>query len=667
MKNENKEQISEKNEKKEQISEKNENKFATSFISLKWLQNFLSYYQFDKGFQFKGINKSFKNPIKLENLSGHVSCIDPAKCIEFQPIFDDTKHYQTKKKEQTNIFKTIIHGLSIDFSVNVKMSLYFKLIDKDIKFRIVLKQVEGIISLKSLSEIFEQNSNKNLQTFLTLDADLDIKKSVMKQPYYVAYGISHIYHIIGNDGNILTSIWNYCFKNGFEFLLPAMNKNIDDFLLHSKIFTLNKDHTYSFSEFLLQKYLDDVYMNRSNQLVLQLSNNILYLPFDLKNIDRKDLSRNVMNELYQRVQHRNHEQYPEPKKLFDQNQQNDCKNVKHVFEQISRTELRQEKQLMKTGICFIMNECVSKNVIQDLNMLVHVYIKPIAYQYIQLKNEKLYPKNQLTSENPKLYEKQYAENQIIEYTKDGGLFGGTCTCPDGKIHNAASVINSGCKKMLCEGHTASTCDKHYMGKWSFKKVICGQLIDKPTKSQNPSDVQNSIDGYFEQLELIGFGNIIKYLKKDNDKKNIEDLFDQFFPIPDWISANSKVDRIDDNIDEFSLIDHDLFEVNIKSKFSFQKLKKWVVRIFEKTQKVDIKALTGLFENLRTNQNLFYDKLELFVLENQSELKGEESDKVFESAKVFVRKNFDVFMMDGMLVMSLFREMEKQRYYKGSFF
>ena len=51
-----------------------------------------------------------------------------------------------------------------------------------------------------------------------------------------------------------------------------------------------------------------------------------------------------------------------------------------------------------------------------------------------------------------------------------GIYGGTCTCPDGSVYQVGDQLDS-CGSLACVNGVAGECHKK-SGEWSFRKVIC---------------------------------------------------------------------------------------------------------------------------------------------------------------------------------------------------
>mgnify|MGYP007078110217 CR=1 FL=1 len=63
----------------------------------------------------------------------------------------------------------------------------------------------------------------------------------------------------------------------------------------------------------------------------------------------------------------------------------------------------------------------------------------------------------------------------------GGIWGGSCTCPDGKIYQVGDEANF-CKSLTCIGGIAGKCNKA-VGPWTHRKVTCGIKIKMPASPQ----------------------------------------------------------------------------------------------------------------------------------------------------------------------------------------
>ena len=53
---------------------------------------------------------------------------------------------------------------------------------------------------------------------------------------------------------------------------------------------------------------------------------------------------------------------------------------------------------------------------------------------------------------------------------DAGAWGGTCTCPNGRVHLAGDR-KDGCQSLSCEGGVSGVCN-HYTSAWAHQKVVC---------------------------------------------------------------------------------------------------------------------------------------------------------------------------------------------------
>ena len=58
-----------------------------------------------------------------------------------------------------------------------------------------------------------------------------------------------------------------------------------------------------------------------------------------------------------------------------------------------------------------------------------------------------------------------------------GIFGGTCTCPNGNVYLVGDR-NDQCKSLSCEGGVSGVCN-HYASTWSHRKVICAPSETSP--------------------------------------------------------------------------------------------------------------------------------------------------------------------------------------------
>ena len=67
-----------------------------------------------------------------------------------------------------------------------------------------------------------------------------------------------------------------------------------------------------------------------------------------------------------------------------------------------------------------------------------------------------------------------------------GIFGGTCTCPNGNVYLVGDR-NDQCKSLSCEGGVSGVCN-HYASTWSHRKVICA-----PSETSPPPEAPGCLD------------------------------------------------------------------------------------------------------------------------------------------------------------------------------
>ena len=67
------------------------------------------------------------------------------------------------------------------------------------------------------------------------------------------------------------------------------------------------------------------------------------------------------------------------------------------------------------------------------------------------------------------------ETNNLETVTDGtvGSWGGTCTCPDGKMYGVGDNTDY-CATLACVGGTSGACNRHSSSAWSNKKVTCAR-------------------------------------------------------------------------------------------------------------------------------------------------------------------------------------------------
>jgi len=61
-------------------------------------------------------------------------------------------------------------------------------------------------------------------------------------------------------------------------------------------------------------------------------------------------------------------------------------------------------------------------------------------------------------------------NKVIKNDPGVGVWGGTCTCPDGSVYLAGD-LNNGCASLACEGGEPGICN-HYVSLWKNTRVRC---------------------------------------------------------------------------------------------------------------------------------------------------------------------------------------------------
>jgi len=71
-----------------------------------------------------------------------------------------------------------------------------------------------------------------------------------------------------------------------------------------------------------------------------------------------------------------------------------------------------------------------------------------------------------------------ARNTVIEKDKTVGVWGGTCTCPDGQVYLAGDELNF-CESIACEGGVAGICN-HYVSSWAHVRVKCDTSVVTPS-------------------------------------------------------------------------------------------------------------------------------------------------------------------------------------------
>ena len=63
-----------------------------------------------------------------------------------------------------------------------------------------------------------------------------------------------------------------------------------------------------------------------------------------------------------------------------------------------------------------------------------------------------------------------SRNRVLENRQDVGVWGGTCTCPDGEVYLVGDRNNQ-CGSLACYGGLSGPCN-HYVSTWAHRKVIC---------------------------------------------------------------------------------------------------------------------------------------------------------------------------------------------------
>jgi len=75
-----------------------------------------------------------------------------------------------------------------------------------------------------------------------------------------------------------------------------------------------------------------------------------------------------------------------------------------------------------------------------------------------------------------------AGNKVFKNDPAVGVWGGTCTCPDGSVYLAGD-LNNGCASLACEGGEAGMCN-HYVSLWKNTRVQCAGAVGCPSWCEN---------------------------------------------------------------------------------------------------------------------------------------------------------------------------------------
>ena len=73
-----------------------------------------------------------------------------------------------------------------------------------------------------------------------------------------------------------------------------------------------------------------------------------------------------------------------------------------------------------------------------------------------------------------------------------GVWGGKCTCPDGRVYQVGDEGNI-CGSVSCEGGTQGTCNEGE-GEWAFRKVVCAPAKKRPRSANKNSHHRDSKAG-----------------------------------------------------------------------------------------------------------------------------------------------------------------------------
>jgi len=83
-------------------------------------------------------------------------------------------------------------------------------------------------------------------------------------------------------------------------------------------------------------------------------------------------------------------------------------------------------------------------------------------------------------------------NVEINDDTTAGVWGGTCTCPDGQVYLAGDE-NNACGSLACEGGVAGICN-HYVSVWAHRRIKCYEGPLAPPNSPSNSPPQSSGHG-----------------------------------------------------------------------------------------------------------------------------------------------------------------------------
>jgi len=77
-----------------------------------------------------------------------------------------------------------------------------------------------------------------------------------------------------------------------------------------------------------------------------------------------------------------------------------------------------------------------------------------------------------------------SHNEVIDEDKTAGVWGGTCTCPDGVVYLVGDENNE-CGSLACENGEPGICN-HYVSLWSHRRVKCASLPPSPLPGAPPT-------------------------------------------------------------------------------------------------------------------------------------------------------------------------------------
>ena len=152
------------------------------------------------------------------------------------------------------------------------------------------------------------------------------------------------------------------------------------------------------------------------------------------------------------------------------------------------------------------------NSTNTISKLIAVYIPPEDLKAGEI--VQIFTYNNLdTTIGPKMIvcekPKPTSQDQVIEKAPGIGGFGGSCTCPNGKVYQVGDNIDH-CASLGCIGGISGKCNKA-IGKWSNRKVICGQAAtEKPPKNDLVKLTHDyrpcaQEGGYCKCKGLVGYG------------------------------------------------------------------------------------------------------------------------------------------------------------------